>query len=79
MESHQAMAEGGLDEFNQFLLQVLDPTGISVGKINSRHLMQIRRQEDTLETWENLITLFCSIKCSYSIPLLGYAVPSEKC
>ena len=86
-KSSYAMAlEGGLDEFNRFLLQVLDPTGISAWKDLSNSIDEFNaaldRQEDsfTLESMQENIKngFFVALKAVDSIPLAGDAIPSVK-
>ena len=78
--------QGGLDELNMFLAQVLDPTGISAWEDLSKSIDEFNaaldKQEDssTLESMkENLINgFFVALNAVDSIPLAGYAVPSVK-
>lgn len=73
-------------ELFMFVLQVLDPTGISAWKDLSNSIDEFNaaldRQEDssTLESMkENLINgFFVALNALDSIPLLGYAVPQVK-
>jgi len=78
--------EGQPEELAMFVLQVLDPTGISAWEDLSKSIDEFNaaldKQEDssTLESMkENLINgFFVALNAVDSIPLAGYAVPSVK-